>query len=569
MFKLAFDTPIILSLLYSIIFLIINLSLSNNLNNVFQKKKIFYNFKYSYLLSFYFIFLLDCLIFNLLILLEQKILSFYLYYLGKILIFIILFKKIEFNIKYTKIDFIYKFILSIFLIISFLPITDADSISIHLNFPLAYLYNQENIFDPIKYTELSLYFNSEIILLNSVLIKSSNLGNLLNFSTLVIFLYLSFEKLKKNNFLVFLFSMPLILFLLNTQKLQIFFAILYLVIFIYFYSLKIKKINNRTLLIISLLIIFYISGKLNYLLLSIPLIIFILMKIKIKSLIFLRYLVLSSIFLILPILLNKYYFYQDPVAPFLSNLLNTDLQYKNLLNTISKQGWRADDFKYADLFQFIVPANISYLSAATGFGFLYVLYKHLTQKIKPYFYVSISGILLIYFSGQIISRFYLESILLLFWYSNFKITKLINYFFKLQILIITIILSLFIFYSLTYILQNTNSFMKKYSYTYFNALNLNNLQTNKNILLLDTVRDSIFYKKNIYPLKVKNNDQYLIDTIRNYNIKYIVSNKYDKIPKCIKVELYKKIKTKNVTRNFFKAEKLEYKQIFLVKNNNC
>ena len=569
MFKLAFDTPVIFSLLYSIIFLIINLSLSNNLNNFFKKKKIFYNFEYSYLLSFYFIFLLDCLVFNLLILLEQKILSFYLYYICKILIFIILFKKIKFNIKYTKIDFVYTFILSIFLIISFLPITDADSISIHLNFPLAYLYNHENIFDPIKYTELSLYLNSEIILLNSVLIKSSNLGNLLNFSTLVIFLYLSLEKVKKNNFLIFFFSMPLILFLLNTQKLQIFFAILYLVIFIYFYSSSIKKINNKSLLVISLLIIFYISGKLNYLLLSIPLIIFILIKIKIKSLTFLRYLILASILLILPILLNKYYFYQDPVAPFLSNLLNTDLQYKNLLNTISKQGWRADDFKYTDLFQFIVPTNISYLSAATGFGFLYILYKNLTQKIQPYFYVSISGILLIYFSGQIMSRFYLESILLLFWYSNFKIIKMINYFFKLQVFIIAITLSLFIIYSFTNVSQNTNGFMKKYSYTYFNALNLNNFQTNENILLLDVVRDSIFYNKNIYSFKVKNNDKYLIDTIKNYNIKYIVTKNINKIPKCIKVELYKKIKIKNVTRNFLKEEKLEFNQIFLVKKNKC
>ncbi len=569
MFKLAFDIPIILSILYSIIFLIINLSLSSNLNNYFQKKKIFYNFQYSYLLSFYFIFLLDCVIFNLLILLEQKILSFYLYYFAKILIFLILFKKIQFNIKYTKIDFIYKFILSIFLIISFLPVTDADSISIHLNFPLAYLYNQENIFNPIKYTELSLYFNSEIILLNSVLIKSSNLGNLLNFSTLIIFLYLSSEKLKKNNFLLFLFSMPLILFVLNTQKLQIFYAILYLVIFVYFYNLKIKNFNNSSLLVISLLIIFYISGKLNYLLLSIPLIIFILIKIKIKSLIFLRYIIFSSIVVILPILLNKYSFYQDPVAPFLSNLLNTDLQYKNLLNTISKQGWRADDFKYADLFLFIVPSNISYLSAATGFGFLYVLYKNLTQKIKPYFFVSISGILLIYFSGQIMSRFYLESILLLFWYSNFKIIKIINYFFKLQVLIITIISSLFVVYSSINIIQSTSSFMKKYSYSYFNALNLNNLQTNENILLLDTVRDSIFYKKNIYSLKVKNNDQYFIDTIKNYNIKYIVSKNINKIPKCIKVELYKKIEMTNVTRNYLKKNKLEFNQIFLVKKNKC
>ena len=239
------------------------------------------------------------------------------------------------------------------------------------------------------------------------------------------------------------------------------------------------------------------------------------------------------------------------------------------MNTISKQGWRADDFKYTDLFQFIVPTNISYLSAATGFGFLYILYKNLTQKIQPYFYVSISGILLIYFSGQIMSRFYLESILLLFWYSNFKIIKMINYFFKLQVFIIAITLSLFIFYSFTNVSQNTNGFMKKYSYTYFNALNLNNFQTNENILLLDVVRDSIFYNKNIYSFKVKNNDKYLIDTIKNYNIKYIVTKNINKIPKCIKVELYKKIKIKNVTRNFLKEEKLEFNQIFLVKKNKC
>ena len=220
------------------------------------------------------------------------------------------------------------------------------------------------------------------------------------------------------------------------------------------------------------------------------------------------------------------------------------------MNTISKQGWRADDFKYTDLFQFIVPTNTSYLSAATGFGFLYILYKNLTQKIQPYFYISISGILLIYFSGQIMSRFYLESILLLFWYSNFKIKKIINYFFKLQTFIIAIILSLFIFYSFTNISQNTNRFMSQYSYTYFNALNLNNLQTNENILLLDIVRDSIFYNKNIYSFKVKNNDKYLIDTIKNYNIKYIVTKNINKIPKCITVELNKKIKIKNVTRNF-------------------
>ena len=53
------------------------------------------------------------------------------------------------------------------------------------------------------------------------------------------------------------------------------------------------------------------------------------------------------------------------------------------------------------------------------------------------------------------SRFYLRVDTTLFWYSNFKIIKIINYFFKLQVFIIAIILSLFIFYSFTNISQNT------------------------------------------------------------------------------------------------------------------
>ena len=45
--------------------------------------------------------------------------------------------------------------------------------------------------------------------------------------------------------------------------------------------------------------------------------------------------------------------------------------------------------------------------------------------------------------------------------------------------------------------------MSQYSYTYFNALNLNNLQTNENILLLDIVRDSIFIIKIFILLRLK------------------------------------------------------------------
>ena len=62
--------------------------------------------------------------------------------------------------------------------------------------------------------------------------------------------------------------------------------------------------------------------------------------------------------LIFPVLLKKYLLYGDPIAPFLSNILNVDLEYKNLLKTISNQGWKAEGFKLFELTQFFIPWKI-------------------------------------------------------------------------------------------------------------------------------------------------------------------------------------------------------------------
>ena len=252
MYDSIFDTTVVISIISSIFFIFVNLSLANNLNNFFSKNKILYNFEYSFLLSFYFVFLIDSVVFNLLILINSKIFTFYLYYILKIICFIQFFQKDKIK-KKINIKTEYKVILLFFFIIGFFPITDADSISIHLNLPLAYLSNFENLDNPLKYAELSLYLNSEVLLINSILFKSSNIGNLLNFVALSIFLISSSKKIEKNNFLILFFSMPLVLFLLNTQKLQIFYAILYLVIFIYFNNQNKKKINKSSLTVILFL----------------------------------------------------------------------------------------------------------------------------------------------------------------------------------------------------------------------------------------------------------------------------------------------------------------------------
>ena len=201
MYDSIFDTTVVISIISSIFFIFVNLSLANNLNNFFYKNKIF---EYSFLLSFYFVFLIDSVVFNLLILINSKIFTFYLYYILKIICFIQFFQKEKIK-KKINIKTEYKVILLFFFIIGFFPITDADSISIHLNLPLAYLSNFENLDNPLKYAELSLYLNSEVLLINSILFKSSNIGNLLNFVALSIFLISSSKKLKKIIFLFYFF----------------------------------------------------------------------------------------------------------------------------------------------------------------------------------------------------------------------------------------------------------------------------------------------------------------------------------------------------------------------------
>ena len=100
---------------------------------------------------------------------------------------------------------------------------------------------------------------------------------------------------------------------MNTQKLQIFFGILYLIIFIYFYQYK--KIDKKIeIFLIILLFVFFVSGKLSYYLLSIP--IFIYSVSKIKKIYLYKYYLLSFILILIPIWLIKYKLYNNPIAPF-------------------------------------------------------------------------------------------------------------------------------------------------------------------------------------------------------------------------------------------------------------
>lgn len=571
MFDKYFLNSFALSILISCIYILNNLYIAQNLLNFLKKKNIFNNFEFNFLVCFYLIFLIECFFFSWFVYFNSKISVFYTYFFFKFFFFLLLFFKKSNQINFSNILNIfksfkleYKIILLLFCFISLLPISDADSINIHLNFPLTYFFDDLKNF--YKFAELSLFHNSEIILFNSAILKISNIGNLLNFTALTIFIFtLKQKKIFSDNFLLFFFSTPLILFLMNTQKLQVFFGILYLIIFIYFY--KYKKIDKKKeIFLLILLLVFFTSGKLSYYLLSIP--IFIYTFSKVKKLYLFKYYLISFLLILMPLWFIKYKLYNNPIAPFFQNWFNDSAELQNLNYIIKMQGWRNTGFNFHELFSYFIPTDPSKISAATGLGFVYILIAKKIKKFQSSDYIALSGIVLIYISGQISPRFYFESLLILMYFFKSKINNLMKYILTTQQILIILLVFGFCIFSFKDIVIS-NNFMKKFSNSYNEAKLLNAIKTTENILILDQGRHSIFYNKNIYPIAIKEDYNYLINLINNKTIKFISIKNNNKIPNCLKYDLVKEISYLNGTRNFIKNNEKTVKKIYKIKQNNC
>ena len=208
------------------------------------------------------------------------------------------------------------FFFFLYFLISILPLSDADSIAYHLNFPFKLYLNNLDNFDIKRDFEYSQFFGNEIILLLSILFKSDNLGSILNFFS--IFLLLFFFPQKKIFFLLVL-SAFLTLSFLTSQKMIFFYAILYLVIFIQIHE---KRINNNTnLFVIVFLVFFYMSGKLNYLINGSVLLIYLTLNYKNNFSKIFIYSISSFLLILFPLFLIKYKFFGNLLTPFFENYL--------------------------------------------------------------------------------------------------------------------------------------------------------------------------------------------------------------------------------------------------------
>ena len=257
MYENTFPYNFILSFFFGFFFIISNVlfSICVAKNETIRKKFFFKEFQP--IIIFFLIFCLYTFVLNITVIYNYKNLSFENFVSLKSLIYL--------NFKIDE-----KLILLVFFslfLISILPMSDADSMSIYQYLPIT-IYNEGlGKIDLMQNLEFTLLSNTEIMLLFSSIFKSESLGAQLNLITLLFFILIKFKDHK--NFSLIILSSPLIIYFISTQKLQLFFGLIFLLLFVLVNRNLIKK--KIELFVFILLLVFYSSGKFSYILITIPL----------------------------------------------------------------------------------------------------------------------------------------------------------------------------------------------------------------------------------------------------------------------------------------------------------
>jgi len=578
MYENTFSYNFILNSFFGFFFIISNVLFSICVAKNDTIKKFYFFKEFQPIIIFFLIFCLYTFVLNVIVLNNYKNLSvviFSIFFLQIVYIlknFLHLKPLIYFNLKIDE-----KLILLVFFslfLISILPMSDADSMSIYQYLPIVIFNEGLSEINLVQNLEFTLLSNTETILLLSSIFKSDNLGAQLNLISLVFFILIKFKEHK--NFSLIVLSSPLIIYFISTQKLQLFFGLLYLLLFILINRELIKK--KVELFIFILLLIFYSSGKFSYILFAIPLYIYFFYKNLTHWKFLILYSLLSFMFIYVPILAIKQIYFNNILAPFFEDLLGQGMESYNafVFSIRSSEGWLTNLGDFSIYLRPFVSFELSTISSSLGLIFLLMIFNLKLQKEAKYFPFII--IVLVLLTGQILPRYYFEAFLLLaFFYKprNFFIKILIYS----QILIIVSISIIYIFISYVKldVVNNKLSYMDKFTYSFFNSRQLKNSNLNGNILDYSLDRHSVFFNKNVYSIRYLNVlNQYNNDMKGNFmtfidknSIDYFIVKSTDQLPKCIlTTEIGKTFRQKSVRNFLIKPTRIEF-IILKIKDNKC
>jgi len=587
MYQELFTNNFILNFLTSFLFICFNILFSLCVSFKLNKNQIVIFKKFQPIIIFYIIFVLYSFFFNILILFDGHKyfdLVFYFTLLMQVIFFtknIYFFKNHKFKKYLKQINKTEKFIIffsSILFLISILPISDADSIAIHQNLANTIYLDGFKSIDLNKNVAFLIFSNTQNLLIISPILNSDNFGTQLNLIILVFFIFYNFKDHKK--FSLILFSSPLIIYFISTQKLQLFFGILYLLLFIIINKELIK--SKLGLFITIFLLIFYSSGNLSYILFSIPLYFYLFLKFHKSWKFIVIFSIISFIIILFPMLMIKQIYFKNIFAPFFDNIFgqNNSLYNSYALNIRSSGGWIKDPSNILLYLKPFISFNINQLSSSLGIIFLLMLLNIELLKKTKFFPIII--FIIVFFTGQLLPRYYFEAFLILAYYATLKdiISKLTVYFFNFTIIIIAITFT-YISYISENVLNNKENYMNRFSYTYYNSQQYKNLKIDGNLLDFSSARPSTFFNRNIYSVRSLNllydgieNKKQTANFINKNSINYIIANTIDFLPSCIVIEKIAEANSKVIMRNFLR-NRIDRKSntktlnIHKIKSNNC
>jgi len=279
-------------------------------------------------------------------------------------------------------------LLILYLLLSLSPPTDIDSTDYHLGAPLEW-YRRGYFYPRLDWLHYRNTGLGEILNLFGLHFGSDNFGQLLQFLGLLIVILsgsIFLDKEKKTFFSVLIFSTPLLLFLLSSQKYQMLSSSLL------FFStiLLIKSYKNFNLfyLFTSILIfLFSVSIKINYV---IPVCFILLVWSYIifrknKYLLFKIFFVFLLLFLIFlfPHYYKNYLFYGDPLSPILESFKsNPDSIILNFINSEKNFDYMPESSFLNNFLKLFFTINIGDISRVIGFGFIPILFLKYNQLTK-------------------------------------------------------------------------------------------------------------------------------------------------------------------------------------------
>tara|TARA_B110000971_G_C19998960_1_gene495772 strand:+ start:71 stop:1636 length:1566 start_codon:yes stop_codon:yes gene_type:complete len=492
-------------------------------------------------------------------------------------------------------------ILILFFLLALIPSTDADSLDYHLGFPLDILRNQQFIIREDWYHSKLAGIGENLILLG-LFVGSKNFGQLINYFGLVTivccFKYLSIKYPSKINFTYLIFSTPLLIWVVSSQKLILFSSSIFLLIFTILATQKNLTRNQQFFILISLAFCVFIKVS-NLVPASIIFFYLFFIFLKNKNIMFIKNCFIVFSIFVFPYFIKNYYLTGDIYYPFFeffkdkpdSNFIEF---YKSL--TSQPQYNLTESFINFIMIPLLYGLPINSLRPTVLLGFsvflIYPLLFHTKKLYKNFEFVFIILIIFyVIFIPNSQPRYFLEAywvmmILIMkknLFSNSINFIKYFNFTLKMQ----TVFLMIMLIIAVTNLLPGSlnkgyyEKIMSKYAYNYNIIEWIYQNVPNNAVIVSSAVRSHSLYKNQFVSREGFFREENLFEKTKIKNISFFVLEINDKnflnemslekkilklINRCGNIDNLKFFEYKDEMRNPFNKLRDKHKLAVLIKN---